>query len=194
MPLHAIHNETELLHQVANGDERAFAKLFEAYHNQLAGFVMQLTGSKQITQEIIQDVFLKAWLNRATLTHLQSFISWLFIITRNYTLSNLRKQANQKKKLHVVFGAVDQEKGFTDDMVIERDYHMLLRQAIEQLPLQQKKAYMLSREEGLDNSAIATQLGVTPGSVKKYLQWAQQSISHFVRSHAGLIIFLLLKK
>jgi RNA polymerase sigma-70 factor (family 1) len=191
LPLYAIDNEKELLCQVADGNERAFTELFYAYHNQLGEFVLKLTGSKELTQEIIQDVFMKIWTQRTTLPQLQNFLSWLFILTRNYTLNSLRKLANERKNIRLA-EVLQYDSAFTDDMVIEKDYHQLLEQAIAQLPPQQQKAYKMSREQGLDNDFIGKQLGVSPDSVKKYLQWAQQSIIRFVRSHAGLFIIFFL--
>lgn len=191
MPLYAIDNEKELLGQVADGNEKAFTELFYAYHNQLGEFVLKLTGSKELTQEIIQDVFMKIWTQRTTLPQLQNFLSWLFILTRNYTLNSLRKLANERKNIRLA-EVLQYDGAFTDDMVIEKDYRQLLEQAIAQLPPQQQKAYKMSREQGLDNDLIGKQLGVSPDSVKKYLQWAQQSIIRFVRSHAGLFIIFFL--
>ena len=49
---------------MAAGDENAFAELFKNYYNQLGGFIMRLTESEALTQEIVQDVFLKIWINR----------------------------------------------------------------------------------------------------------------------------------
>jgi RNA polymerase sigma-70 factor (ECF subfamily) len=191
LPLHAINNESELLRQVADGNERAFTELFYAYHGKLGEFVLMLTGSKELTQEIIQDVFLKVWHHRESLPALENFVSWLFILTRNYTLNSLRRLANEKKNLRIINTEL-YTRAFTDDKIIEKDYQQLLEQAIASLPPQQQRAYKMSREQGLDNDYISKQLGVSPDSVKKYLQWAQQSIVRFVRSHAGLMVILLL--
>ena len=194
MPLHAIDNEADLLLQVADGDQKAFAELFYAYHNQLAEFVLMLTGCKQQTQEIVQDVFMKVWNQRSSLPALQHFVSWLFVLTRNYTLNSLRKAATEKKVFSLspsqLYHPVN-----ADDRIIEKDYREVFDRAVAQLPPQQQKAYKMSRVEGLGNEYIGKVLGVAPESVRKYLQWAQQSVARFVKSQIGpMLLFLLLDK
>jgi len=65
--LKPIHNDAEIIEQIAKGSEKAFAELFYAYHNQLGKFVILLTHSEERTEEIIQDVFVKMWQNREKL-------------------------------------------------------------------------------------------------------------------------------
>ena len=53
--------------------------LFDQYHQQLAHFVFSVTRSRELTEEIIQDVFVKIWEERRSLPELKSFSAYLFI-------------------------------------------------------------------------------------------------------------------
>jgi len=197
VPLEAIHNEKELLIQVAQSDKRAFAKLFYAYHNQLAEFVLLLTESPEMTEEIIQDVFVKIWMKREDLTDIDRFTAYLFILTRNYTLNCIRKKVNDRKleqQYSRYIGDIGemQPSHAPQDFSGDPDYQALIGRAIQQLPPQQQKAYLLSRTEGLKYAEIAEQMGLSRETVKKYIQWATQSITEFVKTHKEILSFILL--
>lgn len=188
MALKPIHNESEIIEQVVRGSQTAFADLFYAYHNQLGEYVMLLTHSPEMTQEIIQDVFVKVWLNRETLANVDKFTSYLFILTRNYTLNCIRKSVNERKgqEQYTRSALHDDDNLFTEsDQETDRDYQALIDKAVANLPPQQQKVFML-RQAGLKNPEIAEKMAISTDSVKKYQQWALKSVSEFVKTHAAL--------
>jgi len=67
LPLTPLHNEKELLFLTSHGDERAFTTLFEHYADNVFGVAMAYTKSTETAEEVVQDVFLKIWLNRENL-------------------------------------------------------------------------------------------------------------------------------
>ena len=91
MALHRLHNETEILAGIARGDEGAFTELFYAYYNQLGEFVYSLVRDKEATAEIMQEIFTKIWINRASLPAVRNFDAYLFISCRNHTLNHIRQ-------------------------------------------------------------------------------------------------------
>jgi len=184
-----IVNEDELLLHIANGDQKAFAHIFHAYHDGLFQFVYTVSGDRQFSREVISDVFTRVWLSKDTLPSLASFVDWLFIVTRNQLIKGLRKRnAERVKVVHLN----DHPRQYTDDKAQEHEYDSIMLEAVAQLPPKQQQAFRLSRLEGFDNKTIAKMMGITPGSVKKYLQWAQLSIMRFVRSKTGIITFFTL--
>lgn len=89
MGLTPVKNEADLLALVAKGDERAFTELFDAYYRQLGEYVYKLTESMEVTEEIVQDVFIKIWLKKEKLPELDNFSYYLFILSKNQTLNHL---------------------------------------------------------------------------------------------------------
>lgn len=172
-----------LLDAVAQNDERAFRAIFDEYHQQLAAFVFSVTRSRELTEEIIQDVFLKIWEERSSLPELKSFNAYLFIVTRNHTLNAIRKLSLVKKKQEAVNIHFIQ----TGEESQVENYYTLLDNAVDQLPLQQKKVYLL-RQQGFKNSDIAYQMNISVHSVKKYQQWALQAISRLIKTGAFLFV------
>lgn len=193
MALKPIHNEAVLLLEVEKGNHKAFEEIFMAYHNQLASYVMLLTESRELTEEIIQDVFVKIWNGREKLPEIESFTSYLFILTRNYTLNALRKKVAEREKKSIYDKTIAHEANANFYHQEEPNFHELINQAAIQLPPQQKKVFAM-RMQGLKNQQIASEMQISPASVKKYQQWALKSVINYVRIFTGTLLLLVLVK
>lgn len=91
MAISPLTNERNILEQISQGNERAFTKLFFWYARPVAAFVQKLTGTSDLTEEIIQDVFVIIWQRRQTLQQIEHFHNYLFILCRNHTFAVLKK-------------------------------------------------------------------------------------------------------
>lgn len=184
------YEEEHLLLQVAGGNDKAFRQLFYTYHQPLAMHVFRLTQSVELAEEIVQDVFLKIWTNRETLTEVRNFRAYLFVVSKNQTLNALRKLAKERdnkkayeKEAAILYYNKESEK--------DSDYYNLIDQAIGQLPPQQQKVYCLSRHNCLKYQEIAQQLNISRETVKKYMQLAIASIGTYVRRNMEAFLLLL---
>lgn len=177
-------DEKTLLLRVSEGDEPAFQELFCRYADKLGNYVLRLTRSGVQAEEIVQDVFLKLWLNRKALAEVENFSVYLYVVSRNQTLNALRKavqEASQQKKWEQAqepFVALGQQPENENVDALEN----LVSSAVRQLPLQQQKAWLLSRQDGLTHPQIANAMGISRETVKKYIMHANQSVTRFIRS------------
>ncbi len=186
-----LHDEKVLLLKVAGGDERAFRALFEQYHGMLATHIMRITRSPELTEEIVQDVFLKIWMSRETLSQIHDLRAYLYIVSKNQALNSLKKVARDR----VTFtddGWNLVEKSFISSEPEDPGPYGLIDEAINRLPPQQQKVYLLSRHERKKYTEIADQMGLSRETVKKYLQLATESISTYVLDKASASISLIL--
>lgn len=186
-----LNNEKELLSLAATGNEAAFAQLFYAYHNKLGAYVFRFTQSREITEEIVQDVFLKIWLNRHTLSSIENFGSYIYVLSKNHTLNCLRSLAKERVRNKQI------EKNYLENHpeCIPEDSdntnYALVDRAINALPPQQQKAYILSRRERMKYEEIASYMCISRETVKKYLQLATHFIIRYVREHNTTLLILL---
>ncbi|TSD67344.1 sigma-70 family RNA polymerase sigma factor [Inquilinus sp. KBS0705] len=183
--------ERELLLRVASGDEHSFSDLFNAYHQHLGMHIYRITESAELAEEVVQDIFLKIWLNRETLTAVQNFKAYLFVISKNHALNCLRKLAKERMHQITVEDNILALQPATDGND-SPDYYTLLDEAIDHLPPQQQKVYLLSRHNRLKYDEIATQMGLSRETVKKYLQGATHSITNFVQANIDVTLLLLM--
>lgn len=168
-----------LLQLIAEGDEKAFSRLFHCYSHQLGAFIYSITRSMELSEEIVNNVFLKIWKEREKLVTIEKFPSYLFVITRNLTFNAIRNLANQKKR-QVIFEDYPVAFDVNDEHDEEIDYSLLLDHAVTKLPPRQKQVFSLKRK-GLKNAEVASIMNISQNSVKKYQQWSIQAISGFLK-------------
>lgn len=192
MALTTVKFESDLLALVAKGDQRAFARLFDAYYRKLGDYVFKMTESLEVTEEIVQDVFVKIWLKRETLPTLDNFTYYLFILSKNQTLNHLRKSANDKVRQIEWLKEFENEIDSPDNDVQIEEFRVLLEIAVDKLPPQQKKVYKMSREDRIKHDEIAKQLGLSPETVKKHIKLALKFIKNELSSADDAVIILIL--
>ncbi len=190
MKLQINHNEADILEKVAQGDTQAFSKLFYGYHQELAGYIFKLIKSSELTEEIVQDTFLKIWTQRESLHKIDNFRAYLFTMSRNYTFNVMR--AETRKLLHQQQWVAEQMSAMPEDVAdLERKFS-LLDEAIAQLPSQQRKVWTLSRKDGLKQEEIARHLQLSRETVKRHISLATSSIIRFVQHKSDTLLFILL--
>lgn len=181
------YNERDLLQQVAQGDEAAFGRLMQQYTNLLASHIFRLTHSREQTEEIVQDVFLRIWQVREGLMDVQNFRTYLYVISRNQALNAIRSLIREKQRLEKWQRTMDQSGEYEPDTTDDLRYS-LLEKAIAQVPPQQQQAWLLSRRQGLKYKEIARRMQLSEETVKKYIRYASLSISQYMESHLGYIL------
>lgn len=178
-------NDSDLIIKVAQGDERAFGELYETYHQKLGSYIFRITESRELAEEVVQDVFLKIWQNRETLAPISNFNSYLFVISKNHALNCLKKLI--KDKQYQTSLSDNDAVADIPDETEPNPFYSILDEAIDALPPQQKKVYLLSRHKRMKYAEIATALDLSHETVKKYLKLATLTISNYIKARLGLI-------
>lgn len=166
MAIKPLADENEVLAKVAAGDELAFAELFNWYYQPLGQSLLKLTESVQLTQEIVQDAFVKIWLRKEKLTDIDNFSGYLFILCRNQAFTTLKRLAKEKKLQPLVQQQLQWEAELEDLENPSEHYRTLIQQAVDKLPAQQRKIYQLSRYERMKYEEIGEKLGLSPETIK----------------------------
>jgi len=192
LALKPLFNEQELLAKIAEGDERAFTELFEGYYGALGEFVYKITESKAVTQEIVQDAFIKIWLRRETLAGIKSFSNYLFIICRNQTYNQLKKIAVERNFNLPIEQHVNKGFDIQEEIVQVDHYRALIDHSIDKLPEQAKRVYLLSRHERLKHEEIAKKLNISSETVKKHIQYAVNFIKKDLDSKIDIVTLMIL--
>jgi len=91
-------NETGLLRELIQGHATAFAEIYKRYNQKIFSFAFYLTKSKDIAEEIVQEVFLKIWEKKEQIDPERDFLPYIKVITQN-TVYNTLKKAKRDKAL-----------------------------------------------------------------------------------------------
>jgi len=181
-----------VLSRVANGDEAAFSELFKVYKDRVYSIGLRMMGDGAAAEEIVQDVFLKIWLKKETLGTVEHFRAYLFTATRHEIINALKRLARRRTIEAELFLIDEIGTGDTDALLLDKEYQEVLRQAVEQLPAQQREVYSLIKEQGLKRDMVAEQLRLSPETVKVHLAKAMRSIRAFCIARLELYIVLAL--
>lgn len=182
------YNEKELLQSVSEGDETAFTQLFNEWYPLLSTLILRVTRSEMLTEEVVQDVFLKVWMGREALVYVDRFKPFLWVMAKHLAIDALRKTVARTARENRYQSEVLIENNVND----EPDYHTLIDEAIARLPPQQQRVYLLSRQNRLKQAEIAKMMGISITTVKSYMQLSVQSITHYVKEKAGLGVAVII--
>lgn len=186
MKSQSIKGEKILLKSVANGDTAAFHTLFNYYKDPVYHVAMRMLHSQSRSEDLVQEVFLKIWINREKLSQLNSFAAWLNTITRNHIYNALRRQAFEELIVEKIeLSHPSQTEGILEQMSF-RELQDSLQKVISTLTPQQKKVFELSRMQGLKHDEIATQLNISSETVKKHISDALRIIRIHLARYRGL--------
>lgn len=187
---HLLHNENELLILTAGGDIASFTQLVVHYRPRLLTFIVPVTRSRERAEEIVQDVFVQIWSTRESLPDIRNFGGFLYVIAKNLALNALRDA--MREKLRVRKWSAENSETFTlpaDTM--QRDLR-ILDEAVAQLPPQQKRAWVATRQEGKKIAEVAREMGLSVTSVKKYIQLSNKSITAYILDKGDLLLLIAL--
>jgi RNA polymerase sigma-70 factor (family 1) len=185
-------NEKDILVKAAEGNEDAFRLLFDKYHQKIYSFAFHLTRSRFLAEEITQDVFLKIWLKRQELAGINFFYSYLKVVCRNVGLNYLDRIAHEKRILKYIESNSASADHSTENTVLSNEYQQILDDVIDQLPEQQKKVFLLSRQDGLKYDEIAAELHISRHTVNEYMKKALLFIRNQLHRQLNLSLLYLL--
>jgi RNA polymerase sigma factor (sigma-70 family) len=175
-------NTNLLLHEVAKGNESAFGELFNRYGIQLNAYIFNITKSEPLTRELVQDVFLKIWMNRSCLRQIECFRSYLFVIARNLTFDCLKQIKRRKKREKEWMNIAINHPSNQITESTTNISHEKIEAAVKLLPPQQKKVY-ICKKNGMKGMEIAKELNISEGTVKKHMVLAMRFLKNHIRAN-----------
>ena len=192
MPLNRTMDETGLLSAIANGDEKAFAQLFHKWRDRLFFFILKLTGSPEIAEDVLQDVFTQIWQNRSSAATIENFQAYLYKAARNRISSSMRRISLETLILTELQKNSTASEDSPEQIVFRKELHEKIQLALRKLPPQQRQVYRMTREDGLKQHTIASLLNISVSTVKNHMTQAlrtlKQEIRHFYHSVWLMII------
>ncbi|WEK35156.1 MAG: RNA polymerase sigma factor [Candidatus Pseudobacter hemicellulosilyticus] len=179
-----------MLARVAEGDHQAFASLLEQYHTIAYRAAVRLTDDAWLAEDVVQEVFLKLWLKRATLPDITHFRAWLVTLITNALYDQLRRKSAEKDHLA---GWLQELLPAATQPQEESGYEELLRDATARLSPKQLQAFTLIKKEGYSREETARLMSVSPETVKSHLEQAMRSIRAYciARLDPGASVVLL---
>jgi RNA polymerase sigma-70 factor (ECF subfamily) len=187
-----IPTEKDLLTQISEGNEKAFRTLLSCYYEKLFNYIYGFIKSKQVTEELVMDVFLKIWQGRDIILQIEKFDAFLFRVAHNKSIDFLRSVARDPKFQELLWNQIQLVNDIqADSSTLVHEYESHLRKAVSILPSQQKKVYQLSREQDMTHDQIAVQLKLSKHTVNNHIVEAQRFIRSYLSKNCDIAFLIV---
>ena len=152
---------------ISQGHEPALTELYRLFSKRLHHFARVITRSPEIAEEIVEDVFVKLWINRSRINEIENLTVYLYVATKNKALNAVSQKA--RALIQAPFDDLDIETGnMVSDpytSLITAEMMQKMQQAVESLPPRCKLIFKLVREDGLKHREVAEVLNISINTV-----------------------------
>lgn len=170
--------DDRLMVGVQEGAVSLLGVLFERHQRALFNFFFRLTGSRQTSEDLVQEVFLRILRYRATYRPHSQFRTWMYHLARHVHIDRV-KAARHEVAIDAVAEPVDRT-ATTVDQLAQAQARALLRQALLRLPVEKREVLVLSRFHGLSYAEVGDVLGCEANAVKVRVFRAMQQLRQIV--------------
>ncbi|MCL6531802.1 MAG: sigma-70 family RNA polymerase sigma factor [Armatimonadetes bacterium] len=194
--LETISAETQLIERAKQQDESAFAQIVNLYADKLYNYIVRMLGNPHDAEDVLQEVFLRAYQGLPSFDGRASLSTWLFRIAHNLCIDHYRKQERRVKTVSIYQDNPDEadegaeEWEFPDTQtpdpmqaVLDRELQEVVERALESLSPKLKSVLLLYDMEGLSYEEISQSLGIPMGTVKSRLHLARSEIQKKVAAY-----------
>lgn len=181
-----------LIH-LSKGSKQSFAFLFEKYRSKVYHYCFQFVRSREVAQEITLDVFTKIWEKHTTIQATQSISGLLLKITRDLSISYLRKAARdtalRKEFVQNYLQSLDNP---LEEQLFLKEGMQIAKQAIDGLPPRCRQVFQLRYSEGFSLKEIAEELNISISTVKKQLRKGTLIVKAYLEANTDLVFMFIL--
>jgi RNA polymerase sigma-70 factor (ECF subfamily) len=181
--------DTELIARTQAGDATAFDELIVKYSPRLYGLVYNMTSNHEDTNDLLQDVWAKAYRSINGFRGQSSFYTWIHSIGVNMTINFLKKRGRRHlMSLDDIDSGIQNDKEFleltaTSSPVREADLSELqqrLNEALQKLSHDHRAVVTMFDIQGMPHAEIAKILGISEGTVRSRLFYAHRQLQNFL--------------
>ena len=160
----------------ATGDLCAFERIYTTHLPRVHGLVRRMTGGRD-TDEITQDVFVRAWQKLASFRGDSAFGTWLHRLAVNVVIERFRSEATRRQRLHDGEAIFDTLPGPAHGGDLRMDFEA----ALEHVPDGAREIFVLHDVEGYKHHEIARLLDISAGTSKAQLHRARIMLRRHLR-------------
>lgn len=182
--------------QICQGDEKALGTLYGLYARRLLHFANLITHSQELSEEVVEDVFVKLWAQKQKAAQIDNLAVYLYVAVKNTALNAISRKA--RELIHAPFDdlGVEIRLGADSDphnLLVTSELLQRMQQAVNTLPPKCRMIFKLVREDGLRHREVAEVLNISIHTVdaqmaiaiKKICDILQMNSYRTVRSKSG---------
>jgi len=180
-------SDTELIRLFNQGDEAAFAEIYERYWGILLRHAQRMLADEEACRDILQEVFIALWAQVGSLRDDSMLSAYLYRLVRNRILNYMTREKTVSYHLEQLGLFIENRQAVAaDSTLLEQELIRIMEEELEAMPEKMRRVFELSRKEHLTHKEIAQELGISTHTVKSQINNA------LLRLRARMGIFFLL--
>ncbi|MVZ64612.1 sigma-70 family RNA polymerase sigma factor [Sphingobacterium sp. DK4209] len=180
-----------------NGDAYALAHIYAIYTDQVYQLAFMLLKDSGWSEDLVQEVYLRLWNVRDELDVNKPIWPFLYTLTKRASLNKLRSIRRSEEAFERLLTYVQHHSESADQPFLNKELAANIKACFSELPLQQERAIIMSKVEGMSYKEIAEELQISPNTVKNHIVQALKTLRNSSLSkdalHLLFIMYLLEK-
>ena len=185
-------DEKKWVKALRSGKKEALEWVFQKYHHALYYHALDFLKSPVLAEDAVQEVFVKLWENRNQIKPDLSFKAYIFCISKNHIINQLKRTAREIKVHQEISHRSITSHNAVEEQVMYAESEALARKALDTLPPKRKKVFIMHRLEGKKYGEIATLMNISKNTVRDHVVKADKTIRTYFAYQSDIIISLLI--
>lgn len=187
--LESKQEDTILIQEALAGNQPAFARLRQKYHDAIYNLIYRMIREKDEVQDLTQEAFIKAFGSLSSFNDEFAFSTWLYKIATNNCIDHIRRRKLQTFSIDKPIESKESDFSFElpdtndepDQEMIARQRKKLLDDAINSLPPKYRQVIVMRHQEEMEYQEIAHILKLPLGTVKAHIFRAREMLYKYLR-------------
>lgn len=177
--------------KIQSGDISAYEKIFKDYYSFLCRQAFKILNDADEAEEIVQEIFVRIWNKRQEISINSSLKNYLIQSVKNRCFNHIKHHAVRREYSN----EYSKEQNFIDDAnpLITSELDKKIEKAINRLPVERKKIFLMSRQEGLKYKEIADALGISIKTVENQMGKALKHLREELVEYLTIAIILFIE-
>jgi len=178
-----------MIDRALEGDEVAFKHIVDKYSRALRFHITRMVRDKEIIEDLIQEIFLKAFSNLGSYNTSFAFSTWLYRIATNHTIDHLRKKKLKTLSIDEPIHSKDSDMQMeipdhstrADELILSAQRNKIITDALETLPSKYRMVIEMRHMEEKSYQEIADELDLPLGTVKAHIFRARELLYKYLK-------------
>ncbi len=185
-------DEIECINNLKRGSYKAFSKIYDEYADCVFGFALKQLRNREAARDVVQDTFMRLWINRRVVDCSGNLRSFIFSIARFRVIDTLRRQMSEPTFEEYIEHCAEEPADVSpEDIIMYEEFLALVASAKDKLTPRERQIYELSRDSLLSNRQIAEKLGISEQTVKNHISSALHTLRGAIGTTPLIFIFWL---
>lgn len=172
------YNEIDLLSRLKVGDEVAFELIYERYSLRIFSHILRLVKNRDTAEDLLQEVFIKAWQKRGAIDLEKNYGSYLFTIAKHAIYNYIRRASLETQVAAYIASHSSELYLHIEEELSHREYSDAIQKAIDNLPPRRREVYIRCKIEGFSYQQVADELGCSVAVINAHIVKATKSIKN----------------